>query len=130
MVMISLTQRPGCGPRGAPPVPIRYASHCGTNAWQKSSTSQKVSTSRSNIFILYRFVGSAYSLRIIDPRHVNTLKTRYRGYAYAGEFRDFTFANAARFLTSINPDFFAGTAVDRQVRESLANDTSAHAATG
>lgn len=46
------------------------------------------------------------------------------------EFRDFTFANAARFLTSVNPDFFAGTAVDRQVRELLANETSAHAATG
>jgi hypothetical protein len=42
--------RPGCGPRGAgPPGPNRDASHCGTNAWQKSSTSQKTSTIRSNI---------------------------------------------------------------------------------
>jgi hypothetical protein len=52
--MISLVDRPGCGPRGAgPPVPNRDASHCGTNALQKSSTSQKTSTIRSNIIALY-----------------------------------------------------------------------------
>jgi hypothetical protein len=45
IMMISLVDRPGCGPRGAgPPVPNSDASHCGTNAWQKSSTSQKTST--------------------------------------------------------------------------------------
>src|SRR3954470_13344280 len=47
--MISLGDRPGSGPRGAvPPGPNRDASHCGRNAWQKSSTSQKTSTIRSN----------------------------------------------------------------------------------
>jgi len=52
--MISLVDRPGCGPRGAgPPGPIRNASHCGRNALQKSSTSQKTSTIRSNIIALY-----------------------------------------------------------------------------
>src|SRR3954469_16858672 len=48
--MISLDDSPGCGPRGAgPPGPNSDASHCGTNALQKSSTSQKTSTIRSNI---------------------------------------------------------------------------------
>jgi hypothetical protein len=48
--MISLDDSPGCGPRGTgPPVPNSDASHCGTNALQKSSTSQKTSTIRSNI---------------------------------------------------------------------------------
>ena len=31
-------------------------------------------------------------------------------------FRDFVFANPARFWTAINPDFFAGTAVEARVR--------------
>src|SRR3954469_1858045 len=40
--MISLDDSPGCGPRGAgPPGPNSDASQCGTNALQKSSTSQK-----------------------------------------------------------------------------------------
>jgi hypothetical protein len=47
--MISLDDSPGCGPRGTgPPVPNSDASHCGTNALQKSSTSQKTSTNPSN----------------------------------------------------------------------------------
>jgi hypothetical protein len=36
------------------------------------------------------------------------------------EFRDFTFANAARMLTAGNPDFFAGTAVESDVAKLLA----------
>ncbi|HXS31313.1 MAG TPA: hypothetical protein VN755_10810, partial [Steroidobacteraceae bacterium] len=53
-VMISRVGRSGCGLRGGgPPVPNRDASHCGTNAWQKSSTAQKTSTIRSNIIALY-----------------------------------------------------------------------------
>src|SRR3954463_9319182 len=52
--MISLGDRPGCGPRGAgSPVLNSDASHCGTNASQKSSTSQKTSTIRSIIIALY-----------------------------------------------------------------------------
>src|SRR3954449_10658205 len=57
--MISLGDRPGCGPPGAgprgagPPGPNSDASHCGTNASQKSSTSQKTSTIRSIIIALY-----------------------------------------------------------------------------
>jgi hypothetical protein len=43
--MISLIDTRGAGPPG----PNSDASHCGTNAWQKSSTSQKTSTIRSNI---------------------------------------------------------------------------------
>jgi hypothetical protein len=38
--MISLDDTRGTGP----PVPNSDACHCGTNAWQKSSTSQKTST--------------------------------------------------------------------------------------
>jgi hypothetical protein len=37
------------------------------------------------------------------------------------EFRDFTFANAARMLTAGNPDFFAGTAVESDVAKLLAS---------
>jgi len=33
------------------------------------------------------------------------------------DFRDFVFGNAARFWTNGNPDFFKGTAVEKQVRE-------------
>ena len=32
-----------------------------------------------------------------------------------GDFEDFVFENAARFYTETNPDFFAGTAVDKPV---------------
>lgn len=35
------------------------------------------------------------------------------------DFRDFVFGNSARFLTSANPDFFAGTAIERAVKELL-----------
>jgi predicted TIM-barrel fold metal-dependent hydrolase len=37
------------------------------------------------------------------------------------EFRDFTFANAARMLTAGNPDFFTGTAVESDVAKLLAS---------
>jgi hypothetical protein len=37
-----------------------------------------------------------------------------------GDFRDFTFANAVRFWGEVNPDFFKGTAVERQAAEVLA----------
>jgi hypothetical protein len=36
------------------------------------------------------------------------------------DFRDFVFANPARLWTSMNPDFFRGTAVEGEVREMLA----------
>jgi hypothetical protein len=47
--MIALTHRPGSGPRGVVPFLIKLASHCGKNVLQKSSTVQKVSTSRLNM---------------------------------------------------------------------------------
>jgi predicted TIM-barrel fold metal-dependent hydrolase len=37
------------------------------------------------------------------------------------DFRDFMFANAVRFWGEVNPDFFRGTAVDKQAAEVLAN---------
>lgn len=38
------------------------------------------------------------------------------GVLTEANFRDFVFANPARFWTALNPDFFAGTAVEAQVR--------------
>jgi hypothetical protein len=35
------------------------------------------------------------------------------------EFRSFTFGNAARLHTSLNPDFFKGTVVESAVRERI-----------
>lgn len=32
-----------------------------------------------------------------------------------GDFRDFVFGNPARFWTGLNPDFFAGTAIENEV---------------
>jgi hypothetical protein len=37
------------------------------------------------------------------------------------DFRDFTFTNAVRFWGEVNPDFFKGTAVEREAAEVLAN---------
>ena len=42
------------------------------------------------------------------------------GRITAADFRDFVFANPARFWTSTNPDFFKGTAVENEVAELLA----------
>ncbi len=41
------------------------------------------------------------------------------------DFRDFVFANPARFWTSLNPDFFKGTAVEAQVQTCLAEGAPA-----
>jgi predicted TIM-barrel fold metal-dependent hydrolase len=38
-----------------------------------------------------------------------------RGWLKPEDFEDFVFGNAARFYTETNPDFFAGTAVDKPV---------------
>jgi hypothetical protein len=43
------------------------------------------------------------------------------------EFRDFTFANAVRLHGGMNPDFFAGTAVEEQAAKLLATETSPRA---
>ena len=78
--MISLGDRPGSGPRGAgPPGPNRDASHCGRNAWQKSSTSQKTSTIRSNIIasVTQRWPLTSKSLSVTT---LNRAKTPYPGY--------------------------------------------------
>jgi len=40
------------------------------------------------------------------------------------DFRDFVFCNPARFYTSANPDFFAGTRVESDVAALLAEDTA------
>ena len=40
-----------------------------------------------------------------------------KGRISEGDFRDFVFENPARFWSSTNPDFFAGTRVERAVRE-------------
>ena len=40
------------------------------------------------------------------------------------DFRDFVFANPVRLWTSMNPDFFAGTAVESQVRACVAQDSA------
>jgi len=37
------------------------------------------------------------------------------------DFRDFVFANAVRFWGEVNPDFFAGTVVEKQAAEVLRN---------
>jgi hypothetical protein len=39
------------------------------------------------------------------------------GLITENDFRDFVFANPARFWTSMNPAFFNGTAVEREVQE-------------
>jgi hypothetical protein len=42
------------------------------------------------------------------------------GLITAGDFRDFTFANAVRFWGEVNPDFFAGTVVATEAAAVLA----------
>ena len=44
------------------------------------------------------------------------------------DFRDFMFANAVRFWGEVNPDFFKGTAVERQAAETLARSAGVPAA--
>ena len=44
-----------------------------------------------------------------------------RGLLDDEDFRDFMFANAVRFWGEVNPDFFKGTAVEKQAAEVLAN---------
>jgi hypothetical protein len=45
------------------------------------------------------------------------------------DFRDFVFANAARFWTNGNPDFFKGTAVEKQVRETALEASASNGGT-
>jgi hypothetical protein len=42
------------------------------------------------------------------------------------DFRDFVFANPVRLWTSMNPDFFAGTAVESQIQQFLKVDDDDH----
>jgi predicted TIM-barrel fold metal-dependent hydrolase len=42
----------------------------------------------------------------------------------SNDFRDFMFANAVRFWGEVNPDFFKGTAVEKQAAETLARPAS------
>ena len=48
-----------------------------------------------------------------------------RGFVTEQDFREFTFSNAARLHTRNNPDFFAGTVVDKAVAEELASNSPA-----
>ncbi|HEY3833671.1 MAG TPA: amidohydrolase family protein [Acidimicrobiia bacterium] len=41
------------------------------------------------------------------------------GWIDQADFRDFVFTNPARFFTTMNPEFFAGTVVEQQVAEHL-----------
>jgi hypothetical protein len=41
------------------------------------------------------------------------------GIMTAADFRDFMFGNPVRLLTSLNPDFFKGTAIEGEVRAFL-----------
>src|SRR6188508_1774473 len=82
--MISLGDRPGCGPRGAgPPGPNRDASHCGRNALQKSSTSQKTSTIRSSI-IASVTERCRLPQKAFQSQSLNRAKTPYPGYEKIG----------------------------------------------
>jgi predicted TIM-barrel fold metal-dependent hydrolase len=49
------------------------------------------------------------------------------GHITAAQFRDFTFTNAARMFTSMNPSFFAGTVIEAAVRDGLATGSHGHA---
>jgi predicted TIM-barrel fold metal-dependent hydrolase len=44
------------------------------------------------------------------------------GWITAADFQEFTFANPVRFYTGTNPDYFAGTVVERAAAEFLAGD--------
>ena len=47
------------------------------------------------------------------------------GLITADDFRDFMFANAVRFWGEVNPDFFKGTAVEKQAADALASTAAA-----
>ena len=51
-----------------------------------------------------------------------------KGFVTEQDFREFTFANAARLHTRTNPDFFKGTAIEGAVAEELHSKTPALAA--
>jgi hypothetical protein len=51
-----------------------------------------------------------------------------KGFVNEGDFREFTFANAARLHTRNNLNFFNGTVVERAVAEELAHTTKLEAA--
>jgi predicted TIM-barrel fold metal-dependent hydrolase len=48
-----------------------------------------------------------------------------RRFVTEADFREFTFANAARLHTRTNPDFFKGTVIERAVAEELHSETVA-----
>jgi len=73
-VLISLTDKPGCGPRSAAPMQIKYAVPCAAKALQKSSTSQNTSVSWSNMVTFHGFVGSAHRSKIFDSEPVDASK--------------------------------------------------------
>ena len=58
------------------------------------------------------------------PEMTEVLAEAHEGVGNGGltpaQFRDFAFANVARFYTDSNPDFFRGTSVERAVAESVA----------
>ena len=54
-------------------------------------------------------------LQILEEAHEGVK----RGWMTEGDFRDFTFANPARFFTDMNPQFFRGTHVEGAVQQLL-----------
>jgi hypothetical protein len=53
--MISLTDKPGFGPRGTAPMPSKYAFLYSSKALEKSSTSQQTLVTRSNMVTSHWF---------------------------------------------------------------------------
>jgi hypothetical protein len=47
-----------------------------------------------------------------------------KGLINEEDFRDFVFVNPVKLVTSMNPDFFRGTVVEKEVEKLLANTTS------
>src|SRR6516165_3611121 len=72
--MISLTDRPGLGPRGAAALPSKYVFLCAWQALRKSSTSQETSVSRSNMVASHGVVGSTHLSTIFDSEPVIATK--------------------------------------------------------
>jgi hypothetical protein len=81
-VMISLSISPQSGPcfrSSFFPSVISSASHCGFMDWQKSSKSQKVSTSRSNMRASIRWL-DRLTRSYQDSQMINSIQTHSSGY--------------------------------------------------
>ena len=68
-----------------------------------------------------RFNTSMESDRVLEEAHEPVEEGRMR----PDDFRDFSFANAARFFTETRPDFFRGTRVEEAVESLQTAETAA-----